>query len=346
MTSIQRRMVVCVTALLLTSCSMNMTQLEKPFGVRTKMPHAWPESIDMDQFGNIYFTDAAAGNLYLIRRNKDNSFARQEETLLKDFKSASGISIDPIGQVLYMGVGARSQAKNQNRILGIPLDIFNTCRDFPYPFSGLKQCAELNDIEIAETAILNRPNGVIFNSTLQSTFYTYIRLGIFAALFKLEGHIGKTSAKSDVKVKLTHKIRSPNGIDLDPTDSGTVLVVATTLDNAVKRIRLSEDKAEELFTISLQDNGDKDRCHLPDGLISLENGDVLVTAFGSGQILYLAKDGNQYRGPFMLAEGLGHPTDLVLGLSSQDKTRSLFVTTKQAWLLPFKSIAKGKVIEI
>lgn len=41
-----------------------------------------------------------------------------------------------------------------------------------------------------------------------------------------------------------------------------------------------------------------------------------------------------------------YPTDLVLGLSSQDKTRSLFVTTKEAWLIPFKSIAKGKVIEI
>ena len=341
-----KRMVVCLNALLLTSCSMNMTKLENSFGVHTKMSHAWPESIDMDRSGNIYFTDVAAGALYRIRRNKDNSFAEQEETLLTDFKRASGISIDPIGQVLYMGVVLRSQAKSQNRILGIPLYFFNTCQDFPYRFSGLKECAELNNIEIVETEIPNRPNGVIFNSKLQMTFYTYLRLGIFASLFKLEGHIGKTPLVTEGKVKIIHKIRSPNGIDLDPTDSGTVLVVSTTLDNALKRIRLSEGKAEELYTISLQNNGDKDRCHLPDGLISLEDGDVLVTAFGSGQILYLAKDGDQYRGPFTLVEGLGHPTDLVIGLSSQDKTRSLFVTTKEAWLIPFKSIAKGKVIEI
>jgi hypothetical protein len=204
----------------------------------------------------------------------------------------------------------------------------------------------LNDIEIAEMTIPNRPNGVIFDSKLQSIFYTYIRLGIFASLFKLEGHIGKTTVNSDVNVKLIHKIRSPNGIDLDRTDPGTVLVVASTLDNAVKRITVSEDNAEEILTMPLQKSNAKSQSHWPDGLICLENGDVLVAAYGSGQILYLAKDSNQYRGPFMLAEGLGHPTDLVLGLSSQDKARSLFITTKEAWLIPFKSIAKGKVIEI
>jgi len=341
-----KRMVVCVTILLISSCSIDMTQVENPPGVRTKMPHAWPESIDMDLFGNIYFTDAAEGTLYRIRRTKENSLAQQEETLLEDFKSASGISIDPIGQVLYMGVGIRSQGKTQYKIVGIPLYFFSTCQDFPYRFSGLKECAELNNIEIVETDIPNRPNGVIFNSKLQMTFYTYIRLGIFASLFKLEGHIGKTSLKTEGKVKIIHKIRSPNGIDLDPTDPGTVLVVASTLDNAVKRIRVSEDNAEEILTMRLRKSNAKSPSHWPDGLICLENGDVLVAAYGSGQILYLAKDANQYRGPFMLAEGLGHPTDSVLGLSSQDKTRSLFVTTKEAWLIPFKSVAKGKVIEI
>ena len=341
-----RRLIVCVNALLLTSCSMNMTRVENPFGVRTKMLHVWPESIDIDRFGNIYFTDPAEGTLCRIRRNKDNSLAQQEETLLKDFKRASGISIDPIGQVLYMGVTIRFQGKSQYKIVGIPLEFFRTCLDFPYRFSSLKECAELNNIEIVETAISNVPNGVIFDSNQQLTFYTYIRLGILAFLFKFEGHIGKTPVKTDVKVKIIHKIRSPDGIDLDRTDPGTVLVVAKTLDNAVKRIRVSEDKAEEMLTIMLQKSGGNSPRHLPDGLICLENGDILVAAFGSGQILYLAKDGSQYRGPFKLSEGLGHPTDLVLGPSSQNRTRSLFVTTKESWFIPFKSIAKGKVVEI
>jgi hypothetical protein len=65
---------------------MDTTQVENQFRVSTKMPHVWPESIDMDRFGNIYFTDAAEGTLYRIRRNKDNSLARQEEALLKDLK--------------------------------------------------------------------------------------------------------------------------------------------------------------------------------------------------------------------------------------------------------------------
>jgi hypothetical protein len=206
----------------------------------------------MDRIGNIYFTDAAEGTLYRIRQNKDNSFAQQEETLLKDFKRASGISIDPIGQVLYMGVAIRFQGKSQYKIVGIPLVFFSTCQDFPYRFSGREECAELNNIEIVETAIPEAPNGVIFYSKLQLAFYTYARLGILAYFFKLEGHIGKTPVKTDVKVKIIHKIRSPNGIDLDQTDCGVVLVVAATLDNAVKRIRVSEDKAEEMLTIPLQ----------------------------------------------------------------------------------------------
>ena len=341
-----RRLIVCLGALLFASCSINMAQVENPIEVRTKMPHVWPESIDIDRLGNIYFTDAAEGSLYRIRRNKDNSLAQQEETLLKDFKRASGISIDPIGQVLYIGVTIRFQGKSQYKIVGIPLEFFRTCLDFPYRFSSLKECAELNSIEIVETAIPNVPNGVIFDSKLQLTYYTYIRLGILAYLFRLEGHIGKTLFSTDGKEKIIYKIRSPNGIDLDRTDPGTVLVVASTLENAVKLIKLSDGKTEEISTIMLPKSDGTTPAHWPDGLICLENGDVLVAAFGSGQILYLAKDGSQYRGPFKLAEGLGHPTDLVLGPSTQNRTRSLFVTTKETWFIPFKSYAKGKVVEI
>ena len=58
-----RRLVVCVNALLLTSCSMDTTQVENQFRVSTKIQHVWPESIDIDRFGNIYFTDAAEGHV-------------------------------------------------------------------------------------------------------------------------------------------------------------------------------------------------------------------------------------------------------------------------------------------
>jgi len=333
------QLIVCVTALLLISCSMAMTQAEKPYRVCTKTPHAWPESIDTDPTGNIYFTDAAKGTLYRIRRNKDNSLTQEEELILQGFKRASGISIDPVSLFLYVGVVIRSQGKKEFKILGIPLDIFNTCRDFPYSYSELKECVERNNNEIVETSIPKPPNGVIFSSKLQSAFYTYERLGLL-------GHIGKTTVKADSDVKIIQEMRSPNGIDLYQTVRGTVLVVAATRDNAVKLMRVSEDTAEQILTIPLGKRGDKFPGHLPDGLICLDNGDILVAAFGSGQILYLAKDGNQYLGPYKLAEGLGHPTDLVLWPSSQNGTRSIFVTTKETWFISFKSTAKGRVVEI
>jgi sugar lactone lactonase YvrE len=340
------QLIVCVTALFLISCSMAMTQAEKTYRVCTKTPHAWPESIDVDPTGNIYFTDAAEGTLYRIKRNKDNSLAQREELLLKGFKRASGSSIDSVSKVLYMGVVLRWQGKKEYKILGIPLDIFNTCRDFPYSYSGLKECAEQNNNEIFEISIPKPPNGVIFNSKLQLAFYTYERLGLLAYFFKLKGHIGKTTVRTDSEVKIIQEMRSPNGIDLCQTVRGTVLVVAATLDNAVRLMRVSEDKAEQILTIPLGKSGDKFPGHLPDGLICLENGDILLAAFGSGQILYLAKDGNRYLGPYRLAEGLGHPTDLVLWSSSQNVTRSIFVTTKETWFISFKSTAKGKVVEI
>lgn len=147
---------------------MDMTQVENQFRVSTKMPHVWPESIDMDRFGNIYFTDAAEGTLYRIRRNKDNSLAQQEETLLEDFKRASGISIDPKGQVLYMGVTIRFQGKTQYKIVGIPLLFFSICQDFPYRFSSLKECAELNNIKLLETAIPNVPTDLVLGLSSQN----------------------------------------------------------------------------------------------------------------------------------------------------------------------------------
>ena len=334
--------IVCVTALLLINCSMAKTQTGKSLNICTDYPHAWPESIDTDATGNIYFTYADEGTLYRIKREDENSLAKKEELLLKDFKRASGISIDPASQVLYMGVVIRWQGKIKYKILGIPLDIFNICQAFPYSYSGLKECAEMNKNEIVESSIPKAPNGVIFNSKLQSAFYTYARLGPLGYIFRLKGHIGKTTVKAESEVKIIQEMRSPNGIDLYQKDSETILAVASTLDHEVKLMRILEDKTEHILTISVKMSNGK----YPDGLTYLENGDILLAVFSSGQILYLPKDGNKYLEPYTLVEGLGHPTDLVVWPSCKNGPRSIFVTTKETWFNTNKSAAKGKVVEI
>ena len=80
--------IVCVTALLLITCSMAKTQTGKSLNICTDYPHTWPESIDTDATGNVYFTDAAEGTLYRIKREDKNSLAKKEELILKDFKRA------------------------------------------------------------------------------------------------------------------------------------------------------------------------------------------------------------------------------------------------------------------
>ena len=157
--------IVCVSILLLISCSMAKTNTGNySFNICTKKSHAWPESIDIDETGNIYFTDAAEGTLYRIRREDENSLVKEEELLLTGFKRAAGISIDREHHVIYMGVIIKWQGKIEYKILGVPLDIFNTCEAFPYSYGGLKECAKSNNIEIYEASINNRPNFIVFFS--------------------------------------------------------------------------------------------------------------------------------------------------------------------------------------
>jgi hypothetical protein len=137
-------------------------------------------------------------------------------------------------------------------------------------------------------------------------------------------------------------MRSPNGIDIYQKGSETILAVASTLDHDIKLMRIVDGKTEPISNISLKKSNNK----YPDGLTYLENGDILLTVFGSGRILYLNKDGDRYAGPYTLAEGLGHPTDLTVWPSRKKGPRSIFVTTKETWFSTNKSTAKGKVIEI
>jgi len=44
--------------------------------------HKWPESIDLDRDGNLYFTDLIEKALFRIKRNKDGALASQNEKVL------------------------------------------------------------------------------------------------------------------------------------------------------------------------------------------------------------------------------------------------------------------------
>jgi hypothetical protein len=85
---------------------------------------------------------------------------------------------------------------------------------------------------------------------------------------------------------------------------------------------------------------------VPDGVYCMENGDILIAAFASGQILYLAWDGSAYSDPVVIEDGLDNPTDLVIGPSSSgaERSESLYVTTL-VWYRTFLFTA-GKVVEI
>ena len=94
---------------------------------RTKFPHAWPESIDVDGEGNIYFTDAYEGTLYRISRTEDGKLKAAEELLIEGLKRASGISINRNENVLYMGLALKSGKGTEYKIARIPLEIFTIC---------------------------------------------------------------------------------------------------------------------------------------------------------------------------------------------------------------------------
>ena len=56
--------------------------------------HKWPEAIDIDGDGNLYFSDVVAKKIYRFTREGDRSLKKEEQLLLQGFKHASGISID------------------------------------------------------------------------------------------------------------------------------------------------------------------------------------------------------------------------------------------------------------
>jgi sugar lactone lactonase YvrE len=313
---------------------------------RTKIPHAWPESIDIDQEDNIYFTDAYAGTLYRLARNEDGTLKTKEEPLIVGLKRASGISISREEHVMYMGFAIRSDQGTEYRIARIPLDIFTKCTRRPYSYEALRVCAQTQQIELIESKISHALNGVIFDRDSQTAYYTYAALGLFNWIFKKKGHIGSVKFNPSMEPTIISPIFSPNGIDVEPAGNGVALIVTITLEDSINRIIVSDGDVSANISSSFRKAGGGLLDNLPDGLLRLPKGDLLVAAFGSGKIFYFARRGNKYSDPVEIEQGLGNPTDLTIGLSSDGNGNSVYVTTKKGGLLPWKSISQGRIVEI
>lgn len=298
--------------------------------------HYWPEAIDFDGQGNLYFSDIVAKKLYRFRREEDGSLGKQEQLLLQGFKHAAGISIDRGNELLYLGVTLRGD--QVSKVLQIPLGLLNRGQEFEYSYEKLKSSVELSPETLYEYDIgVSKPNGLVFDPQSKNAFYTDENI-LLGYLLNKPGHVG------DTRGLIKQAMLTPNGIDIDPSvEDETVLVVGSPRTNSITRIAIPQvevGEPKQLLGIGgILGPG-------PDGLYCMQNGDILAAAFVSGQILYLAWDGSEYRDPIVIADGLDNPTDLVIGPSSlgADHPESLYVTTLVWWRsLIFPA---GKVIEI
>jgi hypothetical protein len=298
--------------------------------------HKWPEAIDMDEDGNLYFSDVVEKKLYRFVRDGDGSLQENEQLLLKGFKHAAGISIDRENKLLYFGV--RLPGDRVTKMLQIPLGLLDHSQEYEYSYQNLKRSVEMDSAALYEYEIgQSGPNGVVFDHKTKDVFYT--NENIFLGYL-----IGKPGYVGDTQGMINQELLVPNGIKVDPTlDEKTVLVVGQTRTNTIQRITMPQvelDKPKHIRGV-----GGRLGPGL-DGLFCLENGDILVAGFVTGQILYLHWDGNTYGDPIVIEDSLDNPTDVVVGPSSRgaDHPESLYVTTL-VWWRAFLFTA-GKVVEI
>lgn len=298
--------------------------------------HKWPEAIDVDGDGHLYVSDVVAKKLYRFKREPDGSLQKVEQLLLEGFEHAAGISIDKDNRLLFLG--ARLQGDPVSKVLQIPLGLLDRCQDYEYSYAKLKRSVEMNSAGLYEYEIGDsRPNGVVFDEKSKNVFYTHENI-FQGYLGNKPGHVGDTHGK------IKKDLLTPNGIDIDPTvEDKTILVVGQPRTNTIVRIAMPQvelGKPRQLSGI-----GGRLGAGL-DGVFCMQNGDILVAAFVTGQILYLPWDGSAYGDPLVIADGLDNPTDLVVGPSSRgpDGSESLYVTTLIWWrILLFPA---GKVLEI
>lgn len=298
--------------------------------------HKWPEAIDIDGHGNLYFSDIVAKKLYRFTRQTDGSLKLKEQLLLEGFKYLAGISIDRENKHLYLG--ATLQDEQVSKVLQIPLGLLNRCQDFEYSYENLKRSVDLSPAALYEYEIgESKPNGVVFDKVTKDVFYTDENI-ILGYLRNKPGHVGDTQGV------IKEELLTPNGIDIDPTsENSTVLVVGQPRTNTIVRITMPQvelGKPKQISGVGGLLGA------VPDGVYCMDNGDILIAAFASGQILYLAWDGSAYSDPVVIEDGLDNPTDLVIGPSSSgaERSESLYVTTL-VWYRTFLFTA-GKVVEI
>ncbi len=319
------------------SATHNKPQFSKKFCV-------FPESIDIDRKGSIYISDASEGTLYRFSRTSKQTLNLDAgENLISKLKSGHGISIDQEKNFIYFGIEVKGKTGIIPKIVGCSLDIFDQDEfkaRLPFDFEELKAVADQPGSMWFERNIPKKPNGIVFHKDTSAVFYTYERLiGGFLPLLNLPGYVGKVSIDDQHADIILTPMITPNGVDIDRSTSDINLIVAATKEGGIRKVSISP-MAEISHLEPLGKGGHRLFGNLPDGLICLENGDVLVACFGSGKIIQLARaDSENWLPPVTIVEGLGRPTDLVIGPSSGSSGRSIFVTTMKPFFC-------GRVVEI
>ena len=284
--------------------------------------HRWLESIDIDAKGSLYFTDSVEKALYRIQRNEDGTLSqRKEQKLLWKFEHAGGVSIDRVNNELYFGI----RTKKKGKILKIPLVLFDEVGYQPNTFEKIleKHSPKIIafDIKPPNDYPSPRPNGVIYDPNGNNVYYSH------------EGLLG-LGKKAYVGTKndpaTPGRFHSANGLGIYTSNGESFLVIAQTLKNSIVRVNLS---TKDSISVELHHEPKTKWGLFPDGVYCIKNGDVLFASFFYGRIYYMHWNGQSYDNPYIIAEDLNYPTDLVIGKSSDGKKEeSMFVTTtKLGW---------------
>lgn len=290
--------------------------------------HKWPESIDFDRSGNLYFSDHRQKALFRMPRTENGRLAASEQKLLYGFEHVSGISIDREHNILYLG----SRINRSGKILRIPLELFRAQINIRYPSfrwdrlidpSLRPEEFDLNHGKGRKGSVT--PNGVVFDRQTNSAFYTDSNLEW--SYLGSPGFIGNTHDPGRAQ------FFTPNGIDLDPAGKD-VLVISLARKKRILRLDGGNKRAVESPIVG----------KMLDGLLCLENGDVLVASFYSKAVFHLRWNGHAYEKPSVIQRRLDCATDVALGQSSDGSGESLFVTTTKGFFRSF--LGGGAIIEI
>lgn len=315
-----------------------MNEAHSEYLICTDSNHIWPESIDIDAFGNLYFSDAKEKALFRIERNqKDGRLGRTAEKVLKGFKHLGGVSIDRSNHSLYLGAKVPINCIDSYQIVQIPLDLLGRFQDTPYTLDALSDSSVSQEMKMSVVSreIKEKPNGVVCEPTTGTIGYTFQNL--FSSYFLgRKGFLDSVSfsGKNEDIVALF----TPNGIDIHGSADRLMWVASLFRKNEIVLVDVSTGVVNTRK--KLQDVG-----RGPDGLLCLEGGDVLIAGFESRNIIYLPWTGTAFGEPKSLVEGLDNPTDLVIGKSSMGQGQSLYVTTVAKWAGIFGR-RSGRVIEI